>query len=80
MRVSAAEAREASEALLLAMTATGTLAGMDRRDPETQLYRRHALDDMDRAKKILDNLHPLVDEAPYRDVGNFFNHPKDATT
>lgn len=59
--ISHAVAREAREALLLAMTATGTLAGMDRRDPEAQLYRRHALDDIDRAVNILNRLHPLVD-------------------
>ena len=73
--ISHAVAREASEALLLAMTAARALAGMDRRDPEAQLYRRHALDDIDRAVKILENLHPLVDYDTYRISGTTVELP-----
>jgi aminoglycoside phosphotransferase len=63
MRVSAAEAREASEALLLASTSARILEGMSREDPEMQLHRMQAFEAIAQASRVLHRLYVPIGDA-----------------
>ncbi|MBE3133857.1 MAG: hypothetical protein IMZ55_10300 [Acidobacteria bacterium] len=57
---------EASNALFLASTAAWSMSGKSLADPETQHLRRQALDNMEIAKRLLENVGPPLDTEPYR--------------
>jgi hypothetical protein len=65
--ISDRDSRMASEAALLAYTGARILGGRDRCDPETQLHRVTAIDNLRTALAILERLGPPLETQPYRD-------------